>query len=57
MNTRLILALVRARIVEAHKLSRLRNDTPPCEPRIAVERLVLRDIDAKLDAEVRHGNH
>lgn len=51
MNTRILMDLVRARILEAHKLARLRRETPPCEPRIALERATLRDIDARLARE------
>lgn len=49
MNTRLLMDMIRARILEAHKLARLRRETPPCEPRIALEKAALRDIDARLD--------
>lgn len=51
MNTRLLTELIRLRILEAHKLARLRRETPPCEPRILIERATLRDIDARLDRE------
>lgn len=57
MNTRLLMDMIRARILEAHRLKSMQRERPPCEPRILAERVVLRDIDARLAAEVRHGAH
>lgn len=51
MNTRLLMDLVRARILEAHRMKGMQRETPPCVPRIAAERVVLRDIDARLARE------
>lgn len=58
MNTRLLAELIRARIVEAHKLARLRREMPPCVPQINAERRAIAEIDTKLDHETggRHGD-
>ena len=55
MNTHTIVALIKARLVEAHKLAHLRDQLPACEPRIEATKASLADIDAKLNVETREG--
>lgn len=57
MNTRLLMDLVRARIVEAHRMKNLQRERPPCVPQIVAERATLAGIDARLAVEVRHVPH
>lgn len=55
MNTRLLSELLRARILEAHRLKSMSRETPPCVPKITAERIKLASIDAAIRVEVRHG--
>jgi hypothetical protein len=51
MNTRLIANLLRARILEAHRMKSLQRARPPCVPLIAQEKATLADIDARIRRE------
>lgn len=51
MNTRRLAELLRARIIEAHRLKALQRERPPCVPQITDERLRIGEIDTKLDRE------
>jgi hypothetical protein len=51
MNSRVVMDLIRLRIIEAHRVKAMQRERPPCEPRILAERVVLRDIDQRLDRE------
>ena len=53
MNTRLLSELLRARIIEAHKLARLERERPPCMPQINAERSRIREIDNEIGREVK----
>jgi hypothetical protein len=54
MNTRLLADLMRARILEAHRMKSLQRENPPCVPQIVAERTKLAGIDAQIRMEVRH---
>ncbi|WP_185643536.1 hypothetical protein [Burkholderia sp. Bp8990] len=53
MNTRHLMELIHARILEAHKLARLERERPPCVPQIVEERTRIREIDNEIGREVR----